>query len=76
VVEDVVIAKGMKAMGIRLWGTFWTLACILASLALPQQSRAQDDSNAARILDNITWARDMHQVMGGASLRLPQLGSV
>jgi hypothetical protein len=61
-------------MRIRLRGIFWTLACMLAGLALPQQGRAGgDDTNAALIpgTDGTTWAQNMHQVMGGASTMLP-----
>jgi hypothetical protein len=54
------IANGVQAMRILLWCAFGILACILAILALPQQSRAGDDTNAANIPDNITWAQHMH----------------
>ena len=65
-------AKACRRMLLR--GTFLTAAGILAGLALPQQSRAQDDTNAALITDGTTWAQYMHQVMGGASTALSQLG--
>jgi len=44
----------------------------LAGLVLAEQARAQDDANAADIpgTDIVTWAENMHQVMGGTSLTI------
>jgi hypothetical protein len=47
----------------------------LTLLALPVQSRAQDDTNAALITDGGVWAQYMNQVMGGTSAMLPQPGT-
>ncbi len=51
------------------------LVVTFALPALPPQSRAQDDTNAALITDGGTWAQSMNQVMGGASIVLPQPGN-
>ncbi|MGP0089721.1 MAG: hypothetical protein ACLPKB_07150 [Xanthobacteraceae bacterium] len=56
-------------MRISLTGTLRALACIFAPLALPLQSLAQDDSNAANV-DATTWAK-MYQVMAGTSKTTP-----
>jgi hypothetical protein len=50
------------------------LVCTLTFLALPAQSRAQDDTNAALITDGGVWAQYMNQVMGGTSAMLQQPG--
>lgn len=65
-------------MRISLRGCFRTLVGIMAGLALMQQSRAQDDTNAALIpgTDSVTWAQNMHQVMGGNSNMLPGTGTI
>jgi hypothetical protein len=53
------------------------LVFTLALLALPVQSRAGDDTNAALITDPTTWAQYMHQVMGGTSpTGLPGAGTI
>jgi len=62
-------------MRISLQGSFQALVCILAGLALTQPVRAGDDTNAANITDGTTWAQYMQQVMGGASIVLPQPGN-